>query len=177
MLSLTPCLSSSRPPLFLSTLSLIKPTVNLLVNDNKFTGTIRDGFESFGSLDFVDFSANEFTGTLPSSIFDIPDLRFLYMSNNKLQGTLPSNWGNAPVLRDLFLDNNRLSGAVPEISQGDFSRLTELLLNGNALTGRMPGSVCQLRTSAILEDLWADCSGSPPEIQCALPACCTFCFE
>jgi hypothetical protein len=91
----------SSPPFF-------QIKVNLLLNDNQFTGTIRDGFDSFRNLDFVDFSANQFTGTLPSSLFDIRDLRFLYLSNNQLEGKLPENWGNAVFLRDLFIDNNKL---------------------------------------------------------------------
>ena len=151
--------------------------MNLLLNDNNLSGTIRDGFGSFRSLDFVDFSANQLTGTIPTTLFNIRDLRFLYLSNNKLEGALPENWGNAVLLRDFFVDNNNLSGSVPEIPQGAFTRLTELLLNGNMFTGEMPGSICQLRSSAILEDLWADCGGTPPEVQCALPSCCTFCFE
>ena len=125
----------------------------------------------------MDFSANLFTGSLPSSIFDLQNLRFLYLSNNQFGSTLPENWGNAAMLRDIFLDNNSLEGTVPEISPGDFSRLTELLLNGNQITGSMAASVCELRTSALLEDLWTDCAGSPPEIQCPLPSCCTFCFQ
>lgn len=38
--------------------------VNLLVNNNRLSGTIRDGFDSFRSLDFVDFSTNRFTGKI-----------------------------------------------------------------------------------------------------------------
>jgi len=151
--------------------------VNILLNDNNFSGTIRDGFESFRNLDFADFSSNQLTGTLPGSIFNIRDLRFLYLSKNGLQGPLPDNWANAVLLRDLFLDYNQLSGTIPEITGGAFTRLTELLLNGNMFTGQMPGSICQLRSSAILEDLWADCGSNPPRIRCALPSCCTFCFE
>ena len=151
--------------------------VNLLLNDNMLTGTLRDGFESFQNLDFVDFSSNDFSGSVPSTLFNIRDLRFLYLNSNQLRSSIPDNWGNAVLLRDLYLDNNNLSGSVPQISQGAFTRLTELLIHGNEFTGQMPGSICQLRSSGILEDLWADCGGNPPEIQCALPSCCTFCFE
>ena len=61
------------------------PSVNLLLNDNNLSGTIRDGFDSFDSLDFVDFSANALSGTIPSSIFNAQGLRFLYLSNNQLE--------------------------------------------------------------------------------------------
>jgi hypothetical protein len=134
--------------------------VNLLLNDNLLSGTIRDGFDDFLSLDFVDFSSNQLTGTIPASFFGIRDIRFIYFSSNSLEGALPSTWSNAVLLRDLYLDNNLLSGEVPEIPavwsitwlivvdarirlsplnpsfpQDSFTRLTELLFNGNNFSG------------------------------------------
>jgi hypothetical protein len=133
--------------------------VNLLLNDNLLSGTIRDGFDDFLSLDFADFSSNQLTGTIPSTFFGIRDIRFLYFSKNTLEGALPSTWSNAVLLRDLYLDHNLLSGQVPEIQavgsvtslivadarirlsppssfpQGSFTHLTELLVNGNNFSG------------------------------------------
>jgi Leucine rich repeat len=96
-------------------LSSMHMPVNLLLNDNILSGTIRDGFDEFLSLDFADFSSNQLTGTIPSSFFGIRDLRFLYLSSNSLEGLIPSTWSNAVLLRDLYLDNNMLTGQVPEI--------------------------------------------------------------
>lgn len=94
------------PTEWLLTFCNLHATVNLLLNDNQFSGTIRDGFDSFRNLDFVDFSANQFTGFLPSTLFDIRDLRFLYLSNNLFEGTIPQTWGNAVLLRDLFVSSS-----------------------------------------------------------------------
>jgi hypothetical protein len=154
-------------------------TAILLVNNNQFTGTIRDGFDQFESLDFADFKNNNFEGSLPASIFNIPTIRILYFNNNNLDGPIPLNYGSAPLLRDLFLSGNSLTGTIPEIEPGQLLTLTELLLNDNELIGTMPPSVCQLRVQGvgILEDLWSDCGPTAdPRLECDLPECCTLCF-
>lgn len=140
-------------------------------------GTIRDGFNQFSSLDFVDMSNNQFEGSLPASIFDIPTLRIVYFNNNDLDGPIPANYGTSPVLRDLFLSGNSLTGTIPDIEPGQLLELTEFLVNGNALEGTMPPSVCQLRLDGILDDLWADCGPTAsPVLECDFPECCTLCF-
>ena len=159
--------------------SFLLPTGILLVNDNQFTGTIRDGFDQFESLDFADFSNNNFVGSLPATIFNIPTIRILYFQNNTLDGPIPPNYGSSPVLSDLYLNGNELSGTVPDLEPGLLTRLTELLFHDNLLTGTMPPSVCQLRVTGvgILQDLWSDCGVmASPRLECALPECCTLCF-
>jgi len=149
------------------------------LNENQFTGTIRDGFTQFESLDFADFSKNKFTGSLPASIFNIPTIRILYFNMNMLDGTIPLNFGSAPLLKDLYLRENALTGSVPEIEPGQLVSLTEFLVDGNLLTGTMPPSVCQLRVAGVgsLEDLWSDCGMTAnPRIECSLPECCTLCY-
>ena len=139
-------------------------------------GTIRDGFEPLTKLNFSDFSNNRFTGVIPSSLFDIPTLTNLYLNGNAFSGVIPPNYGNAPSLRDLYLSSNQLTGTVPEISIGQLPVLNEFLVDDNMLEGSMPNSVCNLRSLGRLEDLWADCRGFPPEVECSIPDCCTACF-
>ena len=163
----------------ISHVTLFCPTVVLLVNNNFFEGTIRDGFDNFESLDFADFKNNKFTGSLPASIFSIPTIRILYFNNNNLDGTIPLSYGSSPVLKDLYLSGNELTGTVPAIEPGQLLTLSELLVNDNQLVGTMPPSVCQLRVDGVgaLEDLWADCGpGADSMLECAVPDCCTLCF-
>jgi len=151
----------------------------MIVKDNLFIGTIRDGFDQFTQLEFADFRNNQFEGTLPVSIFDVPTLKILYFSDNALEGTIPPNFANSPVLRDLFLSNNQLSGTVPDIEPGQLSELNEFLVDSNQLTGSMPSSVCLLRVEGVgvLEDLWADCDPTAdPRLECDLGTCCTSCY-
>lgn len=146
------------------------------MNQNNFTGTIRDAFEPFTRLNFTDFSSNMLTGSIPASLFDIPVISNLYLNQNRFSGTIPTNYGNAKSLRDLYLFGNQLTGTIPPINAGDLPFLNEFLLQDNLLTGTMSNSVCELRLSSDLEDLWADCRGSPAEVECSLPDCCTACF-
>jgi hypothetical protein len=149
---------------------------SLVVNNNFLSGTVPDVFEEYEQLEFFDISNANFEGSIPESIFAISTLRIAYLSNNSLTGTIPSGFSNAPKLRDLFLDGNGLTGTVPPISDGQLQQLTEFLVQFNSLSGSMPPSICDLR-SGQLEDIFADCGGSDPEIECEFPTCCNRCFE
>lgn len=148
----------------------------MIVNNNFFSGQIPNVFEGIASLDFIDVSNCNFFGTIPETIFAVSSLRIAYLSNNTLTGTIPPSYANPLQLRDLFLDGNGLTGPVPEIADGQLQQLNELLLQFNFLTGSMPASVCALR-AVELDDLFSDCGGSNPEIECEFPECCNRCFE
>lgn len=153
------------------------PIENLILNDNFFSGTLSESlFQNNSPLRFIDLSNNRFiSGTIPSSLFALPLVRNIYLSNCTLTGTIPQTYSTPPNLRDLFIDGNNLDGTVPEIAPGELTELNEFLLQNNEITGIMPDSVCSLRDDTIgsLDDLWADCASTPPEIQCD---CCTRCF-
>lgn len=103
-------------------------------------------FGKFRKLEYADFSNSYFTGPLPRTIFDIPSITALYFNNNFLTGSIPANYLSSPVLRDLYLSNNRFTGTLPDIKPGQLRpALTELLIDGNGLTGRVPASICELR--------------------------------
>ena len=155
----------------------LQPAVSLRLNDNFWNGTVPDVFENYGKLDFFDISNTMLSGTIPKTIFSVPTLRLVYMSKCNLIGNIPSNYADPPILRDLYLDNNKLTGTVPPIRSGKLTRLNEFLIQGNKITGLMPDSVCSLRSEHILDDLWSDCGGSSPEIECDFPECCNRCFE
>jgi Leucine-rich repeat (LRR) protein len=148
-----------------------------LLNENFWRSEIPDVFQDYEALDFFDISNTMVFGSLPSTLFSIPTLRVAYFSNCSLTGTIPSSYSDSPLLRDLFLDGNRLTGEVPSVPAGKLTNLNELLLHRTQLTGTMPESVCDLRKNSILDDLWSDCGGSDPEIECDFPSCCNRCFE
>lgn len=152
-------------------------TENLIINNNFLTEQIPDVFQNLKSLDFLDAANNLFFGTIPETIFDVTSLQFLYLSNNTLSGSIPTAFSRPSLLRDLYLDGNGLVGTVPEISSGELQQLNEFLVHFNFLSGSMPASLCSLRSSGDLEDLFADCGGQAPEIECDFPACCNRCFE
>ena len=53
--------------------------------------------------------------------------------------------------------------------------LEEMYFDNNAIIGEMPKEVCNLREMK-LKDLYADCGGALPQLQCAKPSCCTGCY-
>ncbi len=152
-------------------------TVTLRLNNNFWVGQIPDVFEDYSKLDYFDVSNNMVTGTIPRTLFSIPTIRLIYMSNCTLSGRIPPEFADPPILRDLYLDGNRLTGTIPRINSGQLERLNELLLQDNRITGTMPSSICDLRSEFVLDDLWTDCGGSNPEIECDFPDCCNRCFE
>merc|ERR1719343_323157 len=99
------------------------------------------------------------------------------MSNCSLSGSIPRQYANPPELRDLYLDSNNITGKVPPIRSGQLEKLSEFLLQDNGISGTMPKSICDLRSNFILDDLWTDCGGASPEIECEFPECCNRCFE
>jgi hypothetical protein len=147
------------------------------LNDNFWTGTIPNVFQNYARLDFFDISNNRVAGPIPRTIFDIPSIRLVYMQDCDLTGTIPSQYSNPPLLRDLYLNGNPITGSVPAIAAGELEMLNELLLHETLVTGTMPRSVCNLRENFILDDLWTDCGGEDPEIDCPFPDCCNRCFE
>jgi hypothetical protein len=150
------------------------------MNDMNLSGFIPSEIGNLLNLTFLDLSTNEaIIGNLPSQLFDLPNIEVIYLSNCTLTGTIPSTYGNPPLLRDLYLNGNFFAGAIPEIASGQLENLEEFLVYENAFTGSMPASICALRdnsTTPFLEDLWADCAGETPLIQCDFPACCNRCF-
>ena len=83
----------------------------------------------------------------------------------------------------LRLDDNNFHGRLPDNFGKLFPSLIDLTLSGNDLTGSMPQSVCNLRSSRHgLSELIADCAATPsrndeePEILCP-DDCCTVCCD
>lgn len=115
------------------------------MNGTSLSGPIHDIFGTFSKLEYADFSNSYFTGQLPRTIFDLPNISALYFNNNFLTGSIPGNYLASPVLCDLYLNNNRFTGTLPDIKPGQVrNALTELLIDGNSLTGRVPESICEL---------------------------------
>jgi hypothetical protein len=151
----------------------------LKLAENFWKDSIPDVFGNYEALEFFDISGNEaITGNLPSSIFEIPTLKFVYMHQClNLGGTIPNSFSDPSELRDLYLHTTKIGGTVPAVGNGKLLKLNEFLIQDTAIRGNMPNSVCALRSDGILDDLWSDCGGPTPEIQCSFPNCCNRCFE
>ena len=157
---------------------MLMPVAEILkINDNYWLGSIPDVFQDYKNLWHFDISENMVTGTIPKTVFSSPELQLAYMSNCSLSGRIPNEYSKPPKLRDLYLNGNRLTGTVPSIRPGELTLLNEFLVYDTFIDGTMPESVCSLRFEHILDDLWSDCGGQTPEIECDFPDCCNRCFE
>ncbi|CAD6254487.1 unnamed protein product [Miscanthus lutarioriparius] len=95
---------------------------------------------SLGNLTFLKIlvlSANSFSGEIPMSLGRLHRLQILSLTNNTLQGQIPA-LANCSNLTGLYLGWNQLTGQIPVNFP---SRLQELELQANNLTGTIPASL------------------------------------
>lgn len=102
-------------------------------------------------------------------------LRQLYLFNNELTGILPEGLEKLTSLRKCILTCQALNVESPYatllILYVCRTFIGGLGLEGNSIIGEVSEGICGLRQQA-LSDLWADCGGDEPDINCT---CCTMC--
>ncbi|GMI97769.1 hypothetical protein HRI_003446300 [Hibiscus trionum] len=141
-------------------LSLLSDISILHLNSNRFSGSVPETFKDIASLQELDLSNNHFSGPFPAVVLYIPnlvylDLRFnsfsgsipdelfhkrldaIFLNNNQFEGELPQNLGYSPA-SVINLANNKLSGNIPVSFGLASSKLKEILLLNNQLTGCIP---------------------------------------
>jgi len=145
----------------------------LNLGTNFWTGTIPNVFTNMLRLETFDVSSTNLGGSIPSTIFGASgSLKHANFAASGVTGGIPSAFQNARSLQTFNLENcGGLKGKIPAISSGKLTELTKFLVQGTALTGSMPTSICSLRTSQKLDILEADCA----KVTCSFPDCCTQC--
>jgi Leucine-rich repeat (LRR) protein len=125
------------------------------------------------SLTFLGLGNNSLIGRLPSNVGNtLPNIQQLILSTNKFDGPIPASLAKAYNLHTLHLYNNSLTGFIPlfgslpnlevlglahnKLETGNWgfissltncTRLTKLILSGNNLQGKLPGSIGKLSRS------------------------------
>jgi len=153
----------------------------LWLNTNQLTGQIPSFIGKWtDTLDDLRLQDNAFHGTIPEQIFQLTLLQYLDLSQNSLSGTLSSYVGNFSSISmdSILLNQNRLSGTIPP-SMGNLTALTLIELQGNAFTGSVPTSLCNLPLRnqphfAIIADCSKNQKTGAVQVQCD---CCTACCE
>ena len=152
----------------------------IVLANNTLTGSM----PAFSSpvLEFLALHNNALSGNIPDIIFTSEPLRIVYLNNNTFTGPIPANYVNAIKLQDLYLNDNTLTGTIPSPVPGQLPNITEILLNGNRLSGDVPDGLCDLREALPIQffALHADCNPTPPNDDPNNPCqtgCCTDCFS
>lgn len=80
-------------------------------------------------------------GILSVDVMKLPNIETVDFSNNQFDGYLPPQWSSR-TLKKLILSNNRLGGELPAAygAMQTFPSMIRMSLDGNKLTGRLPGS-------------------------------------
>lgn len=166
--------------------------------NNAFTGTIPSNMASLQNLTYLDLSFNQLGGNVHSLLgWDSsvgnssflgtgpgPNLKFLYFNNNHLNGTLPSTAfpPNHPslhvALTQVWLQANDFTGTLPSGFATQWTQLTDLRLESNAIAGVIDATDCHSWPD--LKILQADCKNATfvngtvtrPEITCVCNCTC-----
>ncbi|KAK1628459.1 hypothetical protein QYE76_002774 [Lolium multiflorum] len=103
-----------------------------------FDGT-NPGLDNLTSTKHFHFGVNQLSGTIPRQIFNSNmKLIHLLLDNNNFSGSIPPTLGLLKTLEVLRFDrNNQLSGPVPT-NINNLTKLIELHLENNKLTGPLP---------------------------------------
>ncbi|XP_027177205.1 receptor-like protein EIX2 [Coffea eugenioides] len=109
----------------------------LLLNDNRFIGTIPEGLCKLENLSELDLSNNLLSGRVPLCLGNLQDLLYLNLANNSLSGQIPSSLGNLWRLLSLHLNGNKFVGKLPASMQ-HLRNLTALDIGDNGLTDIIP---------------------------------------
>ncbi|KAF8390831.1 hypothetical protein HHK36_023130 [Tetracentron sinense] len=138
--------------------------IMILLNNFLF-GPLPDDLGKCDTLSRVRMGQNYLNGSIPNGFLYLPELSLMELQNNYLTGRFTEETSKVPSkLGQLNLSNNRLSGSLPS-SIGNFTGLQILLLNGNQFTGSIPSELGHLELILTLDMSRNNFSGRiPPEI-------------
>ncbi|XP_027151236.1 receptor-like protein EIX2 [Coffea eugenioides] len=128
--------------------TIVPALSSLLLNDNRFTGTILEDLCKSENLSELDLSNNLLSGRVPLCLGNLRELWVLNLANNSLSGQIPSSLGNLRRLDALHLNGNKLVGKLPTSMQ-HLRNLQTLDLGDNGLKDIIPAWIGER-----LSNLW-----------------------
>lgn len=116
----------------------------LKLSNNGMSGSFADdAFEAAGELIELHLSHNDLSGPLPSSMRHMTKLKSLRLNDNAALGAygIPEGLAECADLRVLDLSRSGFQGSIPDTFFERMTRLVQLNLASNNLTGRLPASL------------------------------------
>lgn len=132
-------------------------------NMNILSGPISPSLSKLQYLESLFFGdLGNLTGPFPDFVFAIPNISSILITNSKLSGCIPRNIGNLTTLETLVLSGNQFSGRIPSLAK--LTRLIELDLSYNRLSGVIPYGFQRLKYLFRLNLSWNQLNGTIPDI-------------
>ncbi|XP_042443559.1 leucine-rich repeat receptor protein kinase HPCA1-like isoform X2 [Zingiber officinale] len=147
----------------------------LILAGCSFNGSIPDELGSLQNLSYLALNSNQFTGKIPSSMGKLSNLYWFDIADNQISGPLPVSNEREPGLdllhqaKHFHFNKNNLSGSIPEKLFHLNMTLFHVIFDGNTLTGRIPDSICLVRTIMVLVIQSGGLSGKVPEALFSFP--------
>ncbi|XP_062006949.1 probable LRR receptor-like serine/threonine-protein kinase At3g47570 [Rosa rugosa] len=131
---------------------------------NKFMGVIPSWFGSLSKLQGFRLFGNQFSGSIPATIFNLSALQVIDLDYNQLSGRISGEIGNLTTLKEIYLDRNNFEEIPKEI--GILNQLENLVVQENALKGRIPMAVFNMSSLTVLTFYGNSLIGRIPDNLC-----------
>ena len=131
--------------------------LNLL--NNKLVGSIPEGICNLSKLEEIYLGNNQLMGEIPKKMGLLLNLKVLSFPVNNLTGSILATIFN---ISSLLNSNNSLSGSLPMDMCYVNSKLKELKLSSNHLSGKIPTSLSQCKKLQVISLFHNDLTGSIP---------------
>jgi Leucine-rich repeat (LRR) protein len=115
--------------------------VGLDLGPHNISGTISSSIGSLTSLATIDLTNNQITGTIPEVMGQLSLLQLIDLSYNSLFGYIPTTFS---------IKNNETRAQFPEVSLGKMFVLTNLILQGNWLSGPIQSTLITCSKMTVL---------------------------
>ncbi|CAN1180599.1 Leucine-rich repeat receptor protein kinase EMS1 [Linum perenne] len=128
------------------------PLVSFSAEKNHFSGQLPAWIGKWNSITSILLAGNRFEGPIPKQIGNCSSLQRLNLNDNLLAGEIPEEICGGVSLQEIGLRKNLLTGRID--NNGVFSKcrnLTQLVLDGNRLTGSIPGYFADLENLMVLD--------------------------
>ena len=136
-----PSLTAISSPNVIPTVTRPQRLERLLLNDNRFTGTIPQRITYHTSLKKLRLNNNDLHGPIPASIASLRQLFDLRLNDNNLTGPTPQGLERLRILRYLHLQNNCLTGQDPAPTlKAGLAEVRTALLNSGTTPSELGGT-------------------------------------
>ncbi|KAK9749464.1 hypothetical protein RND81_02G127700 [Saponaria officinalis] len=136
----------------------------LNLGSNNFSGSIPITLRNLTALEYIGLEHNSFTGRVPNYFGLFRNLTILLLSENNLVGDINfiSALTNCSRLRNLQLGTNHISGMLPESVANLSTSLKWLFIDNNPITGTIPAGITNLVNLVHLNMSHCKLSGALP---------------